>query len=205
MRFGYKCCALIVRSIVKLLFGLEVQGVEKIPLRGRVIIAANHQSYLDPPLLGSVLRREIRYLAKEELFKIAVLKWIIIYLGAIPIKRSKLDLEALRRSAEILENGEALLVFPEGHRSRDGKLRQGLGGVGYLASQTNTDVYPVYMRNIRGSFRRIFKRQKIQVFIGDPVRSEDLPNKDRLSRRQVYMAFSDEIMKRIAALEAANT
>lgn len=204
MRFGYKCCALIVRYILKLLFGLEARGREKIPMRGRVIIAANHRSYLDPPILGSMLWREVRYLAKEELFKIPVLNWIISYLGAIPIKRSKLDLEALRRSTEILENGEALLVFPEGHRSRDGKLQQGLGGVGYLASQTNTDVYPVYIRNSRGSFRRIFKRQKIKVFIGDSIRLGDLPDADHLSKRQIYMAISDEIMKHISAMEAAN-
>ena len=204
MRFTYRCCALFVRYVLKLLFGMKAEGLGRIPMQGRVIVAANHRSYLDPPILGSSLWREVRFLAKEELFRIPVLNRIIRHLGAIPIRRSKLDLEALRRATEILDSGQALLLFPEGHRSRDGKLQQGLGGVGYLAVQTSTDVYPVYIKNSRGSWSRIIKRERIRVFIGDPIRAHDLPDQDGMTRRQIYQAFSEKVMNAIAALEEEN-
>ncbi len=203
MRLTYRFCIFTIRWVIRIVFGLEVRGLEKIPKQGRAIIAANHQSYLDPPVIGSNIRRELKYLTKEELLRIPILGGFLRYIGCIPVRRSSLDLEALRRAARILEGDEALLLFPEGHRGRTEGLRPGLGGVGFLASQTNSDVYPIYLENTRGSWKRLIKREKIQMIVGDPIRFSQYQNLTSGKKSEAYRAFSEEVMNQIAAMKAA--
>ncbi|GAI50873.1 unnamed protein product, partial [marine sediment metagenome] len=116
---------LIVRSLAmvlfKVLFRLQVSGLENIPLKGGFILAGNHISYLDPPALGAACPRKLRFLAKEELF-IGALGRLIANLNTFPIKGQPGDLMSLRRAIKELEAGRALAIFPEGRRTADGRL-----------------------------------------------------------------------------------
>ena len=204
MRLTYRLSALGVRLLARLLIGLRVRGVEKIPERGKLIIAANHQSYLDPPILGACLRREVHYLAKADLFKYPVFGTIIRHLNALPLKRKDPDIQAVRQAVEILQGGEAIVLFPEGGLGPTVDLRRAYSGVGFLAYQTGADVYPVYIKNTRKAWARVFKRCPIEINFGDPIRCGKLSTGDTNKKQDAYLAFSTEVMQRIAALKAVN-
>lgn len=201
MQLTYWMSTLLIRIFTRILFGLRVQGSDKIPRNGHAIIAANHQSYLDPPILGACLKREVRFLAKSYLFRWPILGPIIRHFKAIPVGHADLDLIALRNAANFLEDGGIVILFPEGGVSQTGDFQQGEGGVGFLAGQTNADVYPVYIGNTRGAWRRMLKRKNIEVIFGDPIRFANF-NADR--KRQAYLAFSNQVMEQIAALKVAS-
>lgn len=157
--------------------------------RGPVIVAANHCSNLDPVLVGVAFPRKLRYLAKAELFSLPILGPIVKALGAVPVDRE----DSLRRAAvlkrfmEFLQDGQSVLLFPEGRRSRDGRLQPLEGGVAYLAIKCRAPIVPAYVKGSHlamppGS-RRI-KPAYISVSFGpilDPAAFFDLsPNEARL-------------------------
>ena len=110
-------------------FGLRVKGAEHVPARGPALIVSNHQSILDPPVIGGAARRQIYFLAKAELFRIPMFGSLIRALHARPVRREGSDPGALRTAAQLLGEGKALLIFPEGTRSLNGRLGEGKPGV----------------------------------------------------------------------------
>jgi 1-acyl-sn-glycerol-3-phosphate acyltransferase len=187
---------------------INVEGaIDEIPRTGPVIIAANHSSNLDVPVLGSSLMprigRRFQWLGKRELFDWPVVGWIAREGGVHAIERGAADVEAFRLAARLLEDGHALFVFPEGTRSRDGTLGQGRDGVSVLALRTGAPIVPV---GVTGSYERWPRGQKlphpggrVTVRVGSPFRlAEELPAD--LDRRSAKSAATDLIMRRIAAL-----
>lgn len=154
-------CYLFLRFICR----WEVKGRENLPLTGPVIVFANHISYLDPVIIGVALARPIRFMAKEELFQIPVLKWIITGLLAFPVRRGRSDRAALKAAIQILNKGQVLGIFPEGKRSKDGSLNPFLGGVALLALKTEAPMLPVAIKNSN----RVFRGQRVKVNIGKPL------------------------------------
>ncbi len=204
MKVDYWFASLLVRSIARLLFGLKVVGKENIPKQGKLIIAANHQSYLDPPIIGSCIPREIFYMAKAELFNKPVLGKLIRRWNSIPVKRSGKDFGSLKAATGVLDHEGALLVFPEGTRSRTGEFLQPTGGVGFLAAISGADVLPIFVSGTRGAWKRVSRRPGIKVIIGKPIR---LDPKDVIhsAAKQKYQAMSNRIMQAIAELRASVT
>ena len=156
----------------KVYFRLVSQGKEHIPASGGVLIAANHASFLDPPLIGSASPRRFRFLARSSLFKIPLLGWWMKHVGVIPIRREGVDRKALRRCIDLVKKGEAVMVFPEGTRTPDGELQNSRGGVGLIAKALSTfPIVPVY---IDGSYRALSrgtvfpKPVKVRVVFGEP-------------------------------------
>ena len=146
-----------IRSTSRFLWGLRVEGVENVPLTGGVILASNHKSYLDPPLIGSTLPREIHYLAKKQLFGVPLLGLWIRAHNAIPINREGFDRAGLEGALEVVRTGGALLLFPEGTRIR----RRGMGppreGIGLLVARSGVPVVPVHLRGTWGPERGWFR------------------------------------------------
>ena len=197
-----------VRLGVAGLTRVRIEGaVDQIPRTGAVIIAANHSSNLDVPVLGSSLMpklgRRLQWLGKKELFDWPIVGWVARNGGVHAIDRSTADIDAFRLATRILEEGHALFVFPEGTRSRDGALGEGRDGVAVLALRTGAPIVPV---GVTGSYDRWPRGQKlprpggrVTVRVGSPFRVQELvpPGTDRRAAKGLA---TEIIMRRIADL-----
>jgi 1-acyl-sn-glycerol-3-phosphate acyltransferase len=197
----YAICKRIVVVIMKLLFRLEAHGTEHVPATGPFLIVANHSSILDPPLVGGMTPRQLTYLAKVELFRIPILGALIRRLGAQPVRRDGADPSALRTAHRVLQDGGALLVFPEGTRGEEGVLRPAKPGAALLAMQTGVPVVPAYVRGSGGAWprgRRLPRPAKVVVTFGPPLSFARPTGADRKAQ---YEAASRRMMAAIAELK----
>lgn len=171
---------------------LRVSGRENIPADGAVLIVSNHISQIDPPVLGvAALPRKSHYMAKAELFRIPLLRRAIYRLGAFPVERGGADRRALRVAREVLRRGDVLLMFPEGTRYTDGRLRPGLPGAGSLGLEPGVTVVPAA---IWGSHRLL---RPVRVVFGRPLDLSDIAHGPRSTRSR---AAADRMMAAIAGL-----
>ncbi len=197
----YKACWLILRFYLRIFCKLKIEGVQNVPLTGGVIVASNHIGGADPPFVGTCIKREFYYLAKKELFKNFFMRTLVSNLNSIPVNRSILDQKALQTAETVLRQGNGLIVFPEGTRSRSGELRKGKPGVGLLARKTNVPIIPAYIENSRGFMTLIFKSKGIIVRFGEPLSAEwvaAFPD-----TKEGYRAITEELMARIRQLGEA--
>ena len=149
------------------MYRLHVEGREHIPSEGAVIIAPNHKSYFDPPLVGvAIKKRVVHYMAKEELFRNPFFGWILRQFGTFPVKRGSVDRTAVRQAVKELKNGNALGIFPEGTRIKRSGLGRFHSGMASLALMTGTPVIPVA---IVGSADMPHKKGPLAVLIGMPI------------------------------------
>jgi 1-acyl-sn-glycerol-3-phosphate acyltransferase len=200
MKAGYWLIHHLARGLYKVLFGFKVQGLENVPRTGKLIIAANHQSYLDPPVIGGTAPREIHFMAKATLFKKPVLGPLIHYLNSIPVTRSGQDLNSLRVALEVLQKDGALLIFPEGTRGRTGQFLRATGGIGLLVKQTQAPVVPVYIQGTRGALWRMFLHRGIRAIYGEPILTPDFDQRFGTGSK-AYRAFGDYILEKIGELK----
>lgn len=150
------------------MYRLHVEGREHIPSEGAVIIAPNHKSYFDPPLVGvAIKKRVVHYMAKEELFRNPFFRWILRQFGTFPVKRGSVDRTAVRQAVKELKNGNALGIFPEGTRIKRSGLGRFHSGMASLALMTGTPVIPVA---IVGSADMPHKKGPFAVLIGMPIK-----------------------------------
>lgn len=180
--------------------GLRSVGEENIPPSGPLIVAPVHVSYLDPPAVAcGTKRRQLRFMAKEELFK-GVMGKLITSLGAFPVKRGESDTESIRKAIAVLESGEALLIFPEGTRG-DGKTMLPINrGVTMLAKRTNAPVLPVGIVGTHIVMPRGAKGRKHPMLIayGQPFTYEQIST--GANERENRELFAQELQRRILAL-----
>ena len=159
--------------IVSWYFHVQVQGLERVPPRGPVILAINHLSMLDPILVGAVMPRVVHFMAKQELFRYPLLGWLLRRLHAFPVRRGQADREALARALDLLRAGEVVGIFPEGTRSADGQLLPLQGGTAFLALKSGAAVIPVAIAGTHRAMPRGAlwpRRVRVQIRIGEPVR-----------------------------------
>jgi len=180
------------RRIFSFCFRWQVVGAEHIPKEGPVILCANHISLLDPPLLGSGIERQVYFMAKEELFRIPVLSFLIRKFGAFPVKRGASDRASIRTALSLLEDGKIFGIFPEGTRSKTGELGPGLPGVALFALKSQAAVIPVA---ILGPYR-LFK--PIKIVYGQPIDMSELRAKK--SGSDTLKEATDLIMSHIQQL-----
>lgn len=177
------------------LWRMRVHGSRNVPKDGPLIVACNHVSYLDPPVLGTACPRRIQYMAKQELFAIPVLGPAISAVGAYPVDRKGSAVAAIKRSVEVLKRGGAVGIFPEGTRNRDGSSAP-QSGVALLASLSGAPVLPACVTGTAGAA----KLARIEVYFGDPIA---LPA-DRKATRDEMEAFSQTVLSTIRSLPQAN-
>jgi 1-acyl-sn-glycerol-3-phosphate acyltransferase len=191
-----KRCAFGIASVW---FRLAVVGADWVPREGRVIIAANHLSLLDPALIGCGSPRELDYMAKTELFRIPGLGGLIRRLNAHPVDRSGSDSAALRLALRLLGAGRAVLLFPEGTRGAEGRPGAARPGAGMLAALSAAPVVPVYIEGSGRALPRgalVPRPSRVTVRFGAPLRFTRERGKAR------YQDISDEIMAAIGRIKA---
>lgn len=197
----YALVKAVAFALNRLLFRLETRDVGRVPPAGPALLVSNHSSVLDPPLIGSASRRRLAFLAKAELFRIPVFGALLRRLGARPLRRAGADPAAMRAALRVLEEGGALLVFPEGTRGPEGVLRPARAGAGMLAVMSGALVVPVY---VSGSGRawpkgaRFPRPARVTVAFGEPLRFDAKLGGDR---REQYEAAGRAMMAAIARLK----
>jgi 1-acyl-sn-glycerol-3-phosphate acyltransferase len=196
----YGICKLIARVLLRLLWGIRVEGRDNIPSSGPLVVTSNHRSRLDPPLLGAVLPREAAYAAKKELFGVPGLGSLIRSLNAIPVDRANLSVTTLRAFEKWLREGRVLIFFPEGTRSKDGRLGRAKIGVGMMLARQDVPVLPAYIEGTGSVLKNIFRWGRVRVTFGRPY---TLPAEAWLTTgrsRDGYRRIADLVMTRIREL-----
>jgi 1-acyl-sn-glycerol-3-phosphate acyltransferase len=172
MRWVYWFGWSLFGSAYRSLFGLKVIGLEHLVREGAVLVASNHQSFLDPPLIGTLYQDEMYYLARKTLMSGPLLTWIYKAWNSIPVDQQRPDMTSLKTIIKLLNAGERVLIFPEGERSLDGEIGNAQPGVGLIAVKSNAVIQPIRIRGAcealpRGSTRIHFSQ--ISLHIGPPI------------------------------------
>lgn len=195
----------ICRVFFRLMGGIDSIGQENIPETGGVILCPNHISYVDPPAVGSGMRRQVHFMAKEELFKIPVIGGIIARAGSFPVRRGFADRKALKRAMDLLNEGRVVCLFPEGTRSLDGKLKDPELGVALIALKTGAPVVPVALigtSEVLPADARRPHRHRCTIVYGSPIRFDNLAGS---ADRGAMEEIGRRIMSAIAKLRSSHS
>ena len=189
------------RLIGRLFFRLRIIHRERMIQTGPVILAMNHQSYLDPPLAGITCDRAIYFLAKRTLIDVPVLGWLLPKLNVIPVNQEGIDRSALKALIRVLNSGNAALVFPEGARTLDGDLQPAQPGLGLVIAKTLAPVVPMRIFGAHESLPRGgggLHFVPITIVVGEPIffTAADLGSRGK----DLYGRLSQRVMDAIAAL-----
>lgn len=188
----YDIVVKIAYFIFSIFFKLDVIGEDNILEEGSLVLCANHKNILDPILVSILFPRRIHWMAKKELFKNPILRFLIKSLGAFPVDREKMDISAVKKSLKTLTRGEVLGIFPEGTRVKEMNLDNAKSGASLLAVRSKSPVLPVYIE----SSYKLFK--KVNIYIGEPMYLyKDLKGKPTPNE---YSEMSKKILAEIYSL-----
>jgi cytidylate kinase len=194
--FYYRISQAIIRMAARVLFGLRVRGTENLQFAENFFFASNHISWYDPPLVGSTLEREIWFVAKKELFRNRFFSWLIRKYHAIPIDREGFDKSTVRAIDHAFDSGDSVLMFPEGTRSRTGRIKGFKPGIGMIAYRSGKTIIPLH---VRGSDRLgdcVLRKDRLQIRIGRAIRiPEDYQSDDRKKDYEVLLSMIRESMR----------
>lgn len=196
----YRIAHVVVYLFAKVFFRLKVIGEANVPREGGGIVAANHNSYFDIPFLGCALRRRADNIAKSELFENRVVAFFFRALGGFPVRRGRVDRMAMHEAVERLKAGRLLAYYPEGTRSKDGRLQPAKSGIGLVVVQSGAKVVPAYIRGTGPV--RLF--HPVTVVFGKPLDFQGAvkaAEKEGVNPKELYVTISQEIMGQIAQLE----
>lgn len=186
--------------------GWRIHGRDHVPLQGSLIVAPNHKSLLDPPLVGSSLPRLATTMGKIELFEkkhfgLKILGYVIQHMGTFPVRRGTADRRAIRRALQVLKDGGALVIFPEGTRTRDGDLGPSELGIALIAHTAKAPILPAYLKGTEGCFSYLQPKARLvqaEIFYGRPLHFE--AEYGRRGDRATLQSIADRIMIEIALL-----
>jgi len=206
-RIGWHC----FRTLFAVYFRWRVFGAENVPLTGGVILAANHASFLDPPLVGSGVKRGINYLARESLFRFAPMGALLRSWDVVPVDRDGGGAKGLKMILDRLLKGGAIILFPEGTRTTDGRVQPARSGIGLTVIKSTAPVVPARVFGTYEAYGRqvkIPRPLRVMVKYGRPMNFEKLRAEaktcDKARLKEIYQEVADEIMAEIAKLEPRN-
>lgn len=185
----------IVRGAIylwfKIFYHIEIKGLENVPKDGAVIFCGNHRSYIDPPLIVATAKRDMKFLAKEELYKNKFLAFLGWAFEAIPVKRDEKDVAAIKNSLKVLKEGKCIALFPEGTRNGLEKGEKVKDGVAFFAVRSGAKVVPC---GIKGGTK---DNKKLSITYGKPLDYSKYKGK---KDKEVFDKVTDEIMEHIIEL-----
>jgi 1-acyl-sn-glycerol-3-phosphate acyltransferase len=192
-------------------FRWQVAGAENVPTSGPVILVANHQSYIDPGAVGAAVSREVFFLARETAFRPRGIGSLLRRVNAIPVDLQGGAMSGLRAGLDVLHKGHALMLFPEGTRTRDGAIQDFRSGIGLIVAKSGAPVVPVRISGLfeaYGRHLRVPRRRPVSLTFGPPLhfrnRIEETRNPPGQSPRELYQMISDELKAAVAGLQAPN-
>ena len=188
--FLYYLGKVVFKLMFLVIYRCKSSGQENIPEDTGFIIAPNHMSFFDPPLAGCFMKQDLYFMAKQELFDVPILGFIIKRTNAFPVKRGMQDMSAFRNAFTLLEHKKALLMFPEGTRSKTGELGKARPGVGMVACNCQVPIVPVKIINTNN----MTKFKKIEIKYGKPV----YPPKEHT--KEDYLKIAQKVLDDIRAL-----
>jgi len=210
MTLTYHFWYTLSKIAARFFFNYRVIHPERLLEEGPVILASNHQSYFDPPLVGICSRRDVYYLARKTLLDAPMLGNLLPHINVIPVDRDGNDMSALKKIIRLVRSGNGVVLFPEGTRSPDGTLQRGKSGIGLIIAKTGAPVQPI---RIFGSYEAFPKKSgnasgkitmtPISVVVGEPLRfsKEELDSGSHGGdERALYQHLSDRVMAAIAEL-----
>jgi len=207
-RASYSVLRQVLRVSGMVGLGVRCFGREHFPREGGALVCANHQSNLDPPLVGMMSNRRMNYLAKKQLFEKQPLKWLIEHLDAIPIDREGLGIGGVKETIRRLKRGEMVLMFPEGQRSYDGEMTSLMPGFCALAKRTRVPMVPVGFDGAHDSWRRgtpLPRMAPIWMVVGEPIVPDQYDGKSNeelieLLDQRIRDCFSEARSRRLHAI-----
>ncbi len=174
-------------------------GVENIPKSGGFILASNHISYYDPPLIGAYCPREIFFFAKEELFVNPFLRFVMMRCNARPVRRGAVDRQSLRTAIGQIKAGYGLTLFPEGTRSKTDDFLPPKAGIGMIARKAVCPIIPVYLSGANRIGDCLRFRDRIRINFGEPISAEWVESQE--ASKEGYLTIAHTVMDRIALLK----
>jgi len=192
-RFGHDFAALFARVALH----YSVEGLERIPPKGPLIVACNHISFWDPPLVGSSIPRVVHFIAKRELFENRVFGAMLRGYNSIPIQRGPRGRAGLRGAAEVLGQGGAVVIFPEGTRNKTGAMLPPRAGISHLATSVRAPVLPARISGSNQIRRSLLRQVHIRLTFGSPM----MPPLGAEGQREDPRAFARRVMDAIAHLQ----
>ena len=202
-RILYETLAFFVRLILRLNGGLEVRGIENIPLKGGALIASNHISFIDPPMIGAIVPRMATFMARKGLFDVPVIKFILDQF-AFPVDREKPRPSTIKESVKRLKRGELIVMFPEGRRSETGQLMEAKRGAGMVASLSKVPIIPTYVHNtdkVLPVEAKWLKRGKVTVVFDKPIYYNPTISSDSYGDWMSHDEISSKVMDAIGKLK----
>ncbi len=193
---GYRRSRALARLLGRVLFSWRVSGTSHVPAAGGFVVACNHASYVDPPLVGAAAPRCLRYMAKRELFDVPFLSWVIRSLGALPVKRGGVDRQALQAAADFLAAGGGVLIFPAGSR----RARSARPGASLLAATCQVPVVPARIERSDQLLAAFLWRRSVTIQFGEPIPPP--PPGDGSDQREVLREHTAQTMAAIERLGA---
>ena len=185
----YKVVAVICKNLLRLIYRVKVEGDVSLGGVEGCIVYANHTCYLDPVVMGGFTKRQIKFMAKTELFKNAVFRYILTRLGTFPVRRGEADLSAVKMSLRLLKNGETLGMFPEGTRNKSGAPMDAEPGLSMIAIKAKVPVIPMAIV----SSYRVFS--PVRLIIGKPIYLEKFY--DKKLTMEHHREISNSLMGRV--------
>jgi cytidylate kinase len=190
----------VVRSVLRLMWGVRMVRTDDTDYKECFIYACNHRSNLDPPLAGANIDREVHFVAKQALFENRLFGALITRCNAIPIRKGMFDRTAMDRLLAMLGEGRSILIFPEGGRFAGDELSNARPGVGYLALKSGCAVMPMYIEGNNRLRRALIRRPRITIIQGKPIRLTD-PDLTRYDDSDHFRDFGAMVMSAIGALK----
>jgi len=208
MNFSYRIGWIVFRAIFASYFRWRVFGAENVPLKGGVILAANHGSFLDPPLIGCGVKRTISFLARESLFHFPGMGALLRSWSVVPVDRDGGGAKGLKMILNRLLAGGGIVLFPEGTRTKDGKLQPARSGIGLTVIKSEAPVVPVHVFGTFEAYGRNHKfprPHRVMLKYGQPLNFAALRAEaktcDKARLKEIYQQVADELMAAIAKLE----